>query len=448
MQRQRPDHHKAGPGGPRRDGHRFSAPFNGKRRERNHEQAEAEALRQAEAAIPDHPLVCRDNPILVTTPQGLARTVSHLRDVGRFGFDTEFIGEQSYFPKLCLVQAATPERVFVIDAMARDLDLTPFWELVVDPTIEKVVHAGLQDLEPATRYTGRMPANVFDTQIAAAFAGYTYPVGLARLVTSLVSIDLGKGLKFSQWDRRPLSQVQIRYAASDVRFLLLLRQRIEEKLEAAGNLAWAREECNSLCSPSNYGFDPEIQYQRVRGAGPLRPRELAVLRQLVIWRDEQARHHDLPPRTLLPDAVLIQLSRAPVSDVEGLRQVSGMPRPLISEHGDELVKAIAQGLKAAPADMPQQMRVKETAAEKEAIASLWQTMENVAKEKQIDIAMISSKAELSETCRLLARGTLPMQSRLFSGWRSKVAGPVIRQALMTPLAAPAPEAGKSEEKSS
>jgi len=434
-------------GGPRRDGNRFNAPFNGKRRERNHEQAEAEALRQAEAAIPVDPLICRDNPILVTTPQGLARTVAHLRDAGRFGFDTEFIGEQSYFPKLCLVQAATAERVFVIDAMARDLDLAPFWELVVDPSLEKIVHAGLQDFDPATRYTGRPPANIFDTQIAAAFAGYTYPVGLARLVTSLISVELGKGLKFSQWDRRPLSQVQIRYAASDVRFLLLLRKRIEEKLEAAGNLAAALEECNTLCSPSLYGFDPEVQYQRVRGASSLRPRELAVLRELVIWRDEQARHHDLPPRTLLPDAVLVSLARNPVSDHEALRQVAGMPRPVASQHGDELIQAIKQGLAAKAETLPNAMRVKETASEKEALASLWQTMENVAKEKQIDVGMISSRAELSETCKLLARGMMP-QSRLFTGWRSKIAGPVIRQALMTPLSQPPAAAGGSEEKSS
>lgn len=198
----RPDHDT------RRKPARFSAPYNGRSRERNHEQAEAEALRQAQAAIPENPLVHRGDPILVTTPQGLERTIAHLRAAGQFGFDTEFIGEQSYFPVLCLVQAATIDKVFVIDAMARNMDLTAFWELVTDPTLEKVVHAGLQDLEPATRYTGKPPANIFDTQIAAAFAGYPYPAGLARLVTSLVGLDLGKGLKFSQWDRRPLSQVQ------------------------------------------------------------------------------------------------------------------------------------------------------------------------------------------------------------------------------------------------
>lgn len=447
MQPPRADHNRSSHD-PDRSPKRFQAPFNGKRRERNHEQAEAEAIKQAEAAIPNDPLICKDNPVLVTTPQGLARTVSLLRDAGRFGFDTEFIGEQSYFPVLCLVQAATADKVFVIDAMSRDLDLTPFWELVADPTIEKIVHAGLQDLEPATRYTGKPPANIFDTQIAAAFAGYTYPVGLARLVQSLISVDLGKGLKFSQWDRRPLSQVQIRYAASDVRFLLKLHHELESKLQALGNLESAIEECGSLCDLSLYRFDPEVQYQRVRGAGPLRPRELGILRELVTWRDEQARHHDLPPRTLLPDAVLVQMARTPVTDHEGLRQIAGLPRPVASQHGDELIQAMQQGLKADAAKLPAQMRVKETPEEKQAIVALWQAMETTATQKQIDVSMICSKAELGDTCKQLARGNMPMQSRLFAGWRRLVAGPVIRQALMAPAAPTPPADAASQEKSS
>ena len=255
-------------------------------RDRAHEDAHAEAAAEP-AHIPDHALVLRGPADLVDTEAGFTELLVHLRSAGRFAYDSEFIGELSYYPKLCLIQVASAEKVALIDPIA-GFDLRPFWELLADPSVEKIVHAGQQDIEPVVRHLGRGPANVFDTQIAAGMAAMPYPVSLSKLVMETAGVKLGKGLTFTHWDQRPLSNMQLRYAADDVRYLPLLREEIGRRLDALGHAAWAKQECDAQCDPSLYGFDPETSYQRVRGSGSLDPRNLAVLRALVAWRDASA----------------------------------------------------------------------------------------------------------------------------------------------------------------
>ena len=157
------------------------------------------------------------------------------------------------------------------------------------------MHAGSQDIEPVVRHTGRCAANVFDTQVSAGFAAMPYPVSLSKLVMELTGAKLGKGLTFSHWDKRPLSAMQLRYAADDVRYLPLVRQKIGDRLKALGHEHWAAGQCASLCDVTVYRFDPATQYLRVRGATSLPPRNLAVLRELTAWRDASARRTTFPP---------------------------------------------------------------------------------------------------------------------------------------------------------
>src|SRR5690606_13632096 len=126
----------------------------------------------------------------------------------------------------------------LIDPFTVD-DLTPWFELIADPAVEKIVHAGEQDFEPVARVLNRPPANIFDTQVAAGFVGLDYPMSLVRLVGELIGDDLDAGAKFSQWDRRPLTARQLHYAASDVRYLAAMRQELGRRLEATGNTRWS-----------------------------------------------------------------------------------------------------------------------------------------------------------------------------------------------------------------
>src|SRR5207248_4667693 len=180
-------------------------------RARSHESAHAQDEGKP-ATIPELPLVARNQPALVSTESEVGELIDHLRAEGRFAYDSEFIGELTYHPKICVIQVATASRVALIDALA-GLDLKPFWELIADPSLEKIVHAGQQDLEPVFRFLNRPPANIFDTQLAAGFVGLSYPAGLSKLVRELLGVHLGKGFTFTHWDHRPLTNEQLRYAA-------------------------------------------------------------------------------------------------------------------------------------------------------------------------------------------------------------------------------------------
>src|SRR2546429_5307772 len=209
-------------------------------RSRSHESAHAEES-GPEAKIPQHPLIPRNAADLVTTQQALESLIADLRAAGRFAYDSEFIGELTYRPKLCVIQVASAQRVSLIDPLA-EIDLSNFWELICDPSIQKIVHAGSQDVEPVVRHIGKEPANLFDTQIAAGFAGLSYPIALSRLVMEICGAKLGKGLTFTHWDQRPLSTMQPRYAADDVRYLPAVHDAIARQLPALGPLGMERGE--------------------------------------------------------------------------------------------------------------------------------------------------------------------------------------------------------------
>jgi len=350
--------------------------------------------------------------------------LGHLREAGSFAYDSEFIGELTYHPKLCLVQVASARRVALIDPLA-GIDLHPFWELLCEPSVEKILHAGQQDIEPVVRHLGRGPVNLFDTQIAAGLAGLPYPVSLSKLVNELAGAKLGKGLTFTHWDQRPLSGMQLRYAADDVRYLPRVRAELGQRLEKLGHAEWAGQECAAQCDPSLYGFNPDAQYLRVRGAGSLQPRNLAVLRELTIWRDSGARKHDVPPRTFLRDEVLIDLARSPVKKVEQLAKVRGLPRPVEAADGPAIVEATARGLDLASPDLPAARDFEPLPAEKFRSDALCNLAQCLCAARGIDPALVGSRQDFSEFYHLLQAGASSddlQTSKLFSGWRKEAVG--------------------------
>ncbi|MCA9296195.1 MAG: ribonuclease D, partial [Phycisphaerales bacterium] len=342
------------------------------------------------SSIPDHPLIPGGPPAMVTDQAGLTALCATLRDAGRFAYDTEFIGELSYYPKLCLIQVATETDVTLIDPFG-ELELTEFWELLADPDVEKILHAGQQDLEPVVRLLDREPANIFDTQIYAGFASLAYPTSLLKMVGELVNVSLGKALTFTHWDARPLSAVHQRYAADDVRYLHAIRAAILERLDHDVHSIWAREECEALCAKEQYIFDPSVRWQRVRGGRNLKPRQIAILKELVAVRDVAAREHDVPPRTMIRDEVLLALARHPVKSIEELGQVRGLPRPVEHAYGAAIVKAIETARALPSAALTSPAPVDESTLEKRQIDSLWSVVTAFCHGKSIDPALVGTR---------------------------------------------------------
>ena len=389
-------------------------------RARAHASAHSDAPLPPENT-PDLPLVPKGAAPLLTTNEELHELIEHLRASGKFAYDSEFIGELTYHPKLCLVQVASATRVALIDPLA-DIDLKPFWELLCDPAVEKIVHAGDQDVEPVVRHLNRAPANFFDTQIAAGFCALPYPVSLSKLVMELTGAKLGKGLTFTHWDQRPLSPMQLRYAADDVRFLPAVRAELGRRLEQTHHAGWAKEECESLCDASQYRFDKDTQYLRVKGSGSLQPRNLAVLRELTAWRDAAARKHDLPPRAFLKDEILIDLARNPAKSVDKLERVRGLPRPVEHAHGNEIVEATQRGWSTPVTDLPQQRTSEQTPTERFRSDALWAAAQAICAGNRVDSAIVTSRQEMADFYHALVHKQDLSESRLMKGWRREALG--------------------------
>ena len=391
---------------------------------RRREEARIAKLDLAPPPAPmEHPLVASNEPEVVTTDAGLLELVDTLRAAGSFAFDTEFIGEQNYFPIFCLLQVATVDEAWLIDPLA-GLDLLPLWQLIADPAVTTLVHAGLQDLEPVERLTGKPPAAIYDTQIAAGFAGLDYPCSLRKLTDALTDADLGADHKFTDWRKRPLTADKKEYAANDVRYLALLRERIDEQVAAMGHTQKAAEENQRLCRPGFFVSDPTTGRLKAQGTRGISRQTRAVLDAMLRWRQAESMRNDVPVRMFLADQVLVDLALSPPEDAAALRSFKGVPRP-VKEHYAEAIPAVC--VEAAAAELPPRgKRTPPPSEEDKAVLDrLWPKVRAFAEDAGISPALLLNKKELTQLVYAdLADQPLP-DSRLRRGWRAPFLSPVL-----------------------
>jgi ribonuclease D len=363
------------------------------------------------ARLPEH---------LVTHPAMLASCLEHLAKCKVVAFDTEFIGEDSYRPELCLVQVATAEQLFVIDPLSCG-SLTAFWELIADPSRMVIVHAGREEMRMCHFGIGRPPAHVVDVQIAAGLVGYPYPIGLAALVRELLNQKLNKGETLTDWRRRPLSAAQTQYAFDDVRYLIPSWTKLHRRLQSHVREDWAAEEFAAFVRKSVCDEASVEKWRKIKGIGVLDRRGLAVARQLFIWRDARAAHGNRPPRSVIRDELLIDLARRPPKDVDDVMAFRGIAKA----DAPNILTAI-QDAKAIPANACPELEERENDPPHVVLLShlLNVILTEWCARHAIAPNLVATSSDLKRIVRARQPGTVPdTNSPLFSGWRQRVVLP-------------------------
>ena len=333
-----------------------------------------------------------------------------------YGLDTEFHRERTYHARLALLQLAGPDGVAVVDPLA--VDVAPLRRVLEGPG-RCVMHAASQDLEILARVCGAVPSELFDTQVAAGFVGYS-SVGLAGLVRGELAQTLPKADRLTDWLVRPLPTDAVAYAAADVAHLHELHDVLVEKLEARGRLQWALDECEVHRSRSALPVVPERAWWRIKEARSLRGRAAAVAQALAAWRERRAAEVDRPVRFLLADLALVAMAQRPPSNEADLQRVRGLDEGKRKGNAaKELLEVVAQGVEL-PLDAVQVPPAESVDRSRRAAASLvsaWAAQR--ARDLDIDAAILATRADIESL--LMGDG-----GRLASGWRHDVVGEPIR----------------------
>jgi len=369
-----------------------------------------------------------DDALYIDTPAALDALCARLKGSPWLAVDTEFMRERTYYPELCLVQVATGDTVACVDTIALP-SLEPLLQVLLDTRTVKVLHAARQDLEIIFHLAGKVPAPVYDTQVAARFLGLPEQVGYAALVQHLLGVSLDKSQARADWARRPLSPAALAYAADDVRHLRTVYARLKTELETRGRGSWPEPEMRALEDERLYRPAPDNAWGRLRGLQRLKPRALAALKSLAAWRERTAIAENRPRQWILKDEVLMDLARQLPADAAALAALRGVGEALVKRHGVALLQILgsagSDGERAPKPPAP--LSVKQEAM----VDALMAVLRLKAAGGDVSAASIANRAELER----LVRGE--RQLPLLEGWRLEMAGRELldflegRQALKT-----------------
>jgi ribonuclease D len=349
------------------------------------------------------------------------------RTAGRLALDTEFMGEGRYRTLLCLVQLAIPEnhdsaeRIAIVDPLPGDLDCSPLAEVLADPRVQVVVHAGRQDIALMRRRFQAEVTNVFDTQVAAAFAGLGAQCSYDSLLTEILGLRVAKTASFTRWDTRPLSPEQLAYAREDVVHLLELAAELERRLAALGRLEWAREECQRL-ERSSDERDLETIFERLPRIGGLGASARPVARELVRWREETAARQNRPVQSVLNDAALMEIAKRAPSSRGELEKIRGVGGNGAGRRAEQLLEAVRRGREHPPDPAPPRARTPASRPEDAPLVALAEALLRArAREAGLAYELLAARADLQAIVAARRAGG-EAEVRTLQGWRRELVG--------------------------
>jgi ribonuclease D len=356
---------------------------------------------------------------IVDSSDDLRAFVGELAQAPYLALDTEFLRDQTYYPKLCLIQVAAPGIEGIIDPLASGMDLAPFYDLIRRPDIVKVLHASRQDIEIFFLQGGVLPHPLFDTQIAAMVCGFGDAASYETLARKIAHVEIDKSARFTDWSHRPLSKRQLEYALADVTHLCVIYEWMKARLEKTDRAAWVAEEVASLQDPGLYRLDPESAWKRLKPR-TANKRFLAMLASLAAWREREAQVRDIPRGRVLKDEALTEIAAHPPETPEALERIRAVPKGFAnSKLGKGLSEAIALGQTAQPpegaADDNRQRRRREPSP---AVVDLLKTLLRLRAEAAgVAPRLIANSEDIERLAAGEDDGVAALQ-----GWRNDVFG--------------------------
>jgi ribonuclease D len=339
---------------------------------------------------------------------------------GRFGIDTEFMPEGRYRPLLCLVQICVGGEIAVLDPL-EGFDPAPLAAVLADNAVQVVLHAGRQDIAILRREWRIDVTNVFDTQVAAGFAGFAAQAGYTGLLHDVLKIRVAKTASFTRWDARPLTSEQLSYAKEDVEHLLPLADEIQKRLRSSGRLEWAREECRAIADASDER-DPEEVWRRLPRAGGMDGRERAVAKELAAWRERTAMREDRPVGSIVRDPTLVELAKRQPSGRRELGQIRGLNPDVVRRRSADLLDAIERGRNAPPIRLEESERLLTESVDGPATALAESLVRARALDAGLAYELVAARADLTPIVVSARRGDAEPDVRTLKGWRRELVG--------------------------
>jgi ribonuclease D len=353
----------------------------------------------------------------ITSTAELAAVCERLSKYPFITVDTEFLRESTFYPLLCVAQMASSEEAVVVDALAPDLDLKPFFELMANERVLKVFHAARQDIEIVWHRAGLIPHPIFDTQVAAMVLGYGDSISYDQLVLRITGDTLDKSNRFTDWTRRPLAEAQIEYAVSDVTHLRDVYLALVADLGRRGRVDWVCEEMKILTSPETYRLDPELAWMRLK-TRVRKPKELAILIEVAAWREREAQARDVPRGRVLKDDAIGDIAVQAPTSVERLGALRSLPKGFErSKWGSDILEAVKRGLARDPKTLPRIERLK-PAVNGTAIVELLKVLLRMTSEKHGVAAKVI--ATVDDLDRIAADDEADVPA--LHGWRREMFG--------------------------
>ncbi|WP_234051293.1 MULTISPECIES: ribonuclease D [unclassified Xanthobacter] len=354
----------------------------------------------------------------ITTTDALTAACERLARHPFVTVDTEFLRETTFWPKLCVVQVASPEEAIVVDALAHGLDLTPFYRLMADKEVMKVFHAGRQDIEIIWHLARLIPHPVFDTQVAAMVLGYGDSISYDQLVQRVCGHAIDKSSRFTDWSRRPLSPAQLVYAMTDVTHLRDIYVKLTTDLDTRGRGEWVGEEMHVLTSPSTYDQNPDSAWERLKSR-VRKPRELAVLVEVAAWREREAQTRDLPRGRVIKDEVIGEIAVQQPQTPEKLSELRSLPKGFErSRYGEAVIEAVKRGIARDPRSLPRIERDKPLPNGASATVELLKVLLRMTAEQNAVAAKVLATTDDLERIAVDDEADVPA----LKGWRRELFG--------------------------